>query len=165
MSTHETPTASAVPSTDRLERSIVINAPRSRVWQALTDAETFGQWFGVALAGQRFVPGQAVRGHITIAGFEHVVFDAVVDRIEPETRFAYRWHPYAVDASHDYSAEPRTLVSFTLQDEGAGTRLTVVESGFDGVPASRRLEALRANTGGWEEQLANIARHVAAGGA
>lgn len=152
----------ATASTDSLERSIFIAAPRSRVWQALTDAPTFGQWFGVALAGQRFVPGKGVRGHITIPGFEHVVFDALVDHVEPETRFGYRWHPHAVDAGHDYSAEPRTLVSFTLRDEGAGTRLTVVESGFDGVPPSRRLEALRANTGGWEAQLANIARHVAA---
>ncbi|MES2612673.1 MAG: SRPBCC family protein [Pseudomonadota bacterium] len=155
----QTPLSSS-PSTDRLERSIFIAAPRSRVWQALTDAETFGQWFGAALQGQRFIPGQAVRGPITIAGFEHVMFDALVDSIEPETRFAYRWHPYAVDAQYDYSAEPRTLVSFTLQDEGAGTRLMVVESGFDGVPPGRRLEALRANTGGWEEQLGNIERHV-----
>ncbi|CAN7549167.1 SRPBCC family protein [Acidovorax sp. LjRoot118] len=154
---------SSPPSTDRLERSIFIAAPRSRVWQALTTAETFGQWFGVALQGQRFAPGRYVRGNITIAGYEHVMFDALVDSVEPETRFAYRWHPYAVDAQHDYSAEPRTLVSFTLQDEGAGTRLTVVESGFDGVPPERRLAALHANTGGWEEQLLNIQRHVAPG--
>jgi uncharacterized protein YndB with AHSA1/START domain len=147
-------------STDRIERSVLINAAPSRVWKALTNAEEFGGWFGVALKGKTFTPGQPVQGHITIPGFEHVLFDVRIERVEPETRFSYRWHPYAVDPAVDYSTEPTTLVEFTLTAAGAGTLLTVVESGFDKIPVARRAEALRMNTGGWEGQLANIHKYV-----
>jgi uncharacterized protein YndB with AHSA1/START domain len=149
-------------STDRIERSIHIKAPRSRVWQALSNAQEYGDWFGVNLKGQAFAPGQRVRGPITITGFEHVFFDVVVERVEPESLLSYRWHPYAVDPAIDYSKEQRTLVTFTLKDADEGTLLTVVESGFDNVPPDRRLEAFRMNGRGWEAQMDNIDRHVAA---
>lgn len=147
-------------STDRIERSTLINAPVSRVWRALTNAEEFGGWFGVALKGKNFVTGQKVQGNITIPGFEHVVFEALVERMEPEKLFSYRWHPYAVDPAVDYSKEPTTLVEFTLKDTGKGTLLTVVESGFDNIPVARRAEAIRMNTGGWEGQMDNIQKYV-----
>jgi uncharacterized protein YndB with AHSA1/START domain len=152
----------AMHSTDSIERSIHIKSPRTRVWRALANADEFGRWFGANLAGQRFAPGQPARGPLTIKGYEHVVFDAIVDRIEPEQLLSYRWHPYAVDPAVDYSAEERTLVTFTLQDAPGGTLLTVVESGFDKVPAARRADALRMNTRGWEAQLKSIEAHVAA---
>jgi len=151
------------PAADRIERSIHIAAPRARVWRALSDAAEFGRWFGVDLQGQRFAPGQRVRGPITAEGYRHVHFDVVVERMEPEQLLSWRWHPYAVDPEVDYSAEPPTLVTFTLQDAGGGTLLTVVESGFDKVPPERRFEAFRMNDGGWQAQLENVARHAAAG--
>jgi uncharacterized protein YndB with AHSA1/START domain len=151
----------AASQTDRIERSIHIQATRSRVWRALANAEEYGQWFGANLKGQTFAPGQRVQGPITICGHEHVVFDAVIERMEPETLMSYRWHPYAVDAAIDYSKEERTLVTFTLREAEGGTLLTVTETGFDKVPPGRRLEALRMNSRGWEAQLKNIARHAA----
>lgn len=147
-------------STDRIERSVLINAAPSRVWKALTQAEEFGGWFGVALKGKTFTAGQQVQGHITIPGYEHVLFDVLIERMEPETLFSYRWHPYAVDPAVDYSKEPTTLVEFTLKPAGAGTLLTVVESGFDKIPVARRAEAIRMNTSGWEGQMANIQTYV-----
>jgi uncharacterized protein YndB with AHSA1/START domain len=158
---HMTSSTTSPLSTDRIERSSLINTPVSRVWRALTNAEEFGGWFGVALKGKNFVAGQPVQGNITIPGFEHVVFEALVERVEPEKLFSYRWHPYAVDPAIDYSKEPTTLVEFTLKDAGKGTLLTVVESGFDKIPVARRAEAIRMNTGGWEGQLVNIQKHVA----
>jgi uncharacterized protein YndB with AHSA1/START domain len=149
-------------NTDRIERSILINAPRERVWRALSDAEQFGSWFGADLKGQSFAAGQVARGHITYPGYEHIFFEAVIERIEPQDLFSYHWHPYAVDAAIDYSGEEPTLVTFTLQDaSGGGTLLTVVESGFDKLPAHRRQEAFRMNSGGWDAQMENIKRHVA----
>jgi len=149
-------------ATDRIERSIHIEAPRSRVWRALADAVEFGNWFGVNLEGQVFAPGRKVQGPITTPGYEHLLFDAIVERVEPQTLLSYRWHPYAIDPAIDYTKEERTLVTFTLEDAaGGGTLLRVVESGFDKVPAARRVEALRMNTGGWEAQMDNIRRHVA----
>ncbi|MDW5443389.1 SRPBCC family protein [Polaromonas sp. SM01] len=147
-------------STDRIERSALIEAPVSRVWRALADAEEFGGWFGVALKGKHFVAGQQVQGHITIPGFEHVVFDVLIERVEPETLFSYRWHPYAVDPAIDYAKEPTTLVVFTLKEAEGGTLLSVVESGFDNIPLARRAEAIRMNSGGWEGQMRNIEKHV-----
>ena len=149
--------------TDRIERSVQIDAPRSRVWRALANAEEFGNWFGANLKGHAFAPGQRVQGPITIAGYEHIVFDVVIERVEPEQFLSYRWHPYAMDPAVDYSKEPRTLVAFTLKDAGGGTLLTVVETGFDNVQPGRRLEAFRMNSRGWEGQMRNIQRHATAG--
>ncbi|MGJ7902681.1 SRPBCC family protein [Lysobacter sp. 1R34A] len=147
-------------STDRIERQILLKAPRSRVWQALADAESFGQWFGVRFEGQRFVPGQTTQGYITYPGYEHLLMQVEVQRVEPERLLSFHWHPYAVDPEVDYSQEAPTLVEFTLEEADGGTLLRVVESGFDRVPASRRDEAFRMNSGGWDEQMKNIERYV-----
>jgi uncharacterized protein YndB with AHSA1/START domain len=155
----------ATSETTTIERNIVINAPRERVWLALSDAEKFGTWFGANLTGQTFAPGKRVRGLInaTICGHDDVYFDAVIERIEPQDVMAYRWHPFAIDSAQDYTKEEPTLVTFTLTEApGGATLLTVVESGFDKVPPHRRLEAFRMNSGGWEAQLRNIARHAGA---
>lgn len=150
------------PYSDRIERSIHIAAPRSRVWQALSEAEEFGRWFGADLRGQRFVAGQRTRGPISIEGYTHVMFDVTVERIEPGRLLSWRWHPYAVDGKVDYTKEEPTLVTFTLEDAAGGTLLKVVESGFDKVPPQRRFEAFRMNDGGWEAQLRNVQAHAAA---
>ena len=148
-------------STDRIERMILLKAPRSRVWRALSNAEEFGGWFGVALKGKAFGAGKRVQGQITYPGYEHVVFDVLIERVEPERLLSWRWHPAAVEPSVDYSQEPTTLVVFELKEVDGGTLLSVVESGFDNVPPARRLEAFRMNSGGWDEQMKNIEKHVA----
>ena len=147
-------------STDRIEKEIVMRAPRSRVWRALTDAREFGRWFRADIKDD-FVAGRPARGRITHPGYEHVAFEVEVERIEPERLFSFRWHPYTVDPNKDYSKEPATLVVFELDEVPEGTRLRVTESGFDLIPAERRAEAFRMNSGGWEGQVKNIARHVA----
>jgi Uncharacterized conserved protein len=148
-------------STDRIERQILLKAPRSRVWRALADAEAFGDWFGVALKGKHFVAGQRTQGYITYPGYEHLLWNVLVERIDPERVLSFRWHPYAVDSAVDYSQETATLVVFELEDASGGTLLRLVESGFDSIPAARRLEAFRMNSGGWDEQMKNIEKHVA----
>jgi uncharacterized protein YndB with AHSA1/START domain len=146
-------------STDRIEKKIALRAPLSRVWRALTDAGQFGTWFGVKLEGG-FAVGERVAGKITYPGYEHLSMEIWVERIEPQTRFSFRWHPYAVDPSIDYSKEPTTLVEFRLEETPEGTALTVIESGFDKVPKERRDEAFRMNSQGWTQQVENIRRHV-----
>jgi uncharacterized protein YndB with AHSA1/START domain len=145
--------------TDRIEKQVVLRALRSRVWRALTDADEFGTWFGVALQAP-FTEGATVRGQITHPGYQHLTMELIVERLEPERYFAYRWHPYAVDPKTDYSHEPTTLVEFRLEDTGEGTALTIVESGFDRIPLARRAEAFKMNDGGWTQQVRNIERHV-----
>jgi uncharacterized protein YndB with AHSA1/START domain len=146
---------------DRIEKHILLRAPRSRVWRAITNAEEFGKWFGVSLQGP-FVQSSSVAGRITTKGFEHLKFTLDVEAIEPESYFSYRWHPYAIDPSVDYSKEPTTLVEFRLEETAEGTALRVVESGFEHIPLARRAEALRMNDGGWSAQIKNIEQHVAA---
>ncbi len=146
-------------STDRIEKKIELKAPVSRVWRALTDHNEFGEWFRVKLES-RFVPGGKTRGRMLYPGYEHVTLEIVVRAMEPERLFSYHWHPYAVDPKVDYSGETPTLVEFRLEKSGAGTLLTVTESGFDKVPAARRAEAFRMHEGGWAEQLTNIEKHV-----
>jgi uncharacterized protein YndB with AHSA1/START domain len=144
---------------DRIEKTIEINASISRVWRALTDHKEFGTWFRVALDGP-FIQGEISHGHITYRGYEHLRWEARVLKMEPERYFAFEWHPYAIEPDTDYSGEPSTLVEFTLQAMREGTLLTVVESGFDKLPAYRRDEAFRMNERGWEAQMKNIAVHV-----
>src|SRR5258708_183779 len=147
-------------STDRIEKEVLLRAPRSRVWRALADAEEFGAWFGVKLVGA-FAPGARVHGQITMPDHGTVTIEMAIERMDPESRMSYRWHPYAVESGVDYSGEPTTLVEFQLEEVAEGTRLKVVESGFDRIPAARRAEALRMNDEGWAQELENIARHVA----
>jgi uncharacterized protein YndB with AHSA1/START domain len=150
-------------STDRIERKVLLQAPRSRVWRALSNAEEFGSWFGVNMQGKVFTAGQRTQGQITYPGYEYLVFEVWIERVEPERLMSWRWHPAAVEKGVDYSAEPTTLVTFELQDAEGGTLLSVVESGFDNVPPHRRLGAFRMNSEGWDEQMRRIANHVAAG--
>ena len=156
--------------TDRIVKSIVLNAPRERVWRALSESGEFGAWFGMRFDGP-FVAGKPITGRIAptqvdpeVAKLQapHVgkAFEFMVERIEPMDRLSLRWHPYAIDPAVDYSKEPTTLVEFVLEDAGAGTKLTVTESGFDRIPLARRAEAFKANAGGWEHQCRLIQRYV-----
>jgi len=156
--------------TDRIEKEISLRAPRARVWRALTDSKEFGAWFGVKFDGP-FVAGQPCHGVLVGTTVDPVVaeaqkphsgkpFDITIDRIEPERLFSFRWHPYAIDPAVDYSAEPTTLIEFTLQEAPDGTMLTVTESGFDRIPLARRAEAFTANDGGWTMMVKVIDKYV-----
>lgn len=146
-------------STDWIEKRIALRAPRSRVWRALTDPDEFGRWFGARLVGD-FAPGTRVAGQITIPGHEHVRFELVVEKVEPEGLFSYRWHPFLSDPELDGASEPMTLVEFRLAEVADGTELTVIESGFDRIPLARRARAFRMNEQGWAQQIQNLHRYV-----
>jgi uncharacterized protein YndB with AHSA1/START domain len=149
-------------STDRIERKILLKAPRSRVWRALSDAAEFGAWFGVDFKGKTFVAGKPVQGKITYPGYEHLVMEVQIERLEPERLLSWRWHPAAIEPAVDYSHEPTTLVEFELAEAQGGTLLTVVESGLDNIPLERRATVFRLNSSGWDAQIRNIEKHVAA---
>ncbi len=145
-------------STDRIERRILLRAPRSRVWRALTDSREFAAWFGVTSTAT-FAPGARIREHVQIKGYEHLMWDVVIEEMIPERRFSWRWHPGSEPAVPN---EPTTLVVFELEDAPGGTLLTVVETGFDGLPAARHDKAFRENTDGWTEQMESLDRYVTA---
>ena len=149
-------------STDRIERKVLLKAPRARVWRALSNAEEFGNWFGVNFKGKTFVAGKSVHGNITHPGYEHLVMEVLIERVEPERLLSWRWHPAAIEPSVDYSQEPTTLVVFELAEADGGILLTVVESGLDKIPLARRATVLRLNSSGWDGQMRNIEKHVAA---
>jgi uncharacterized protein YndB with AHSA1/START domain len=160
--------------TDRIEKRIVLRATHARVWRALTDSKEFGSWFGMKFDAP-FTPGATLRGTIVPTtvdaevakqqkGVEGFSFDIVVERIEPERLFSFRWHPYAVDRDVDYSAEPTTLIVFELADAPEGVVLTVTESGFDRIPLARRAKAFAANDGGWSIQVKMIEKYLAQAG-
>jgi uncharacterized protein YndB with AHSA1/START domain len=144
---------------DLIEKQIELKAPPSRVWRALTDHHEFGEWFRVKIEAP-FVVGEVSRGHITYPGYEHLKWEATVQKMESERLFAFTWHPYAIDPAVDYTTEPTTLVEFRLEPTADGTLLRVTESGFSKIPEGRGLEAFRMNSEGWSEQLENITRHV-----
>ena len=148
-------------STDRIEKNVVLRAPRSRVWRAITNAEEFGTWFRMKLDGE-IVQGAKLHGTVTRPGNEHISpIEMLIEQVEPERYFSYRWHPYALDATVNYSAEPMTLVEFILQETDGGTAVTIVESGFDRIPLARRDETFRMNNNGWAGQVKNLAQYVA----
>jgi uncharacterized protein YndB with AHSA1/START domain len=144
---------------DVIEERVFVKADRRRVWRALVDPREFGSWFGMDLDGA-FAAGRTVRGRITHPGYEHLAAEFHVERVEPERVLAFRWHPHAVNAAVDYSAEPTTLVQFRLDGASGGTALVLSESGFDRIPQARREAAYRANRDGWRQQMENLRRHV-----
>ncbi len=158
-------------STDRIEKKIVLKASRERVWRAISDSSQFGTWFGVEFDGP-FAAGAHLAGSMRPTQVDPEVaklqephkgkrFQIWVECVEPQTRFAFRWHPFAIDPNHDYSKEPMTLVSFELSDAPGGTLLTVIESGFDSIPIERRAQAFQANDGGWTKQTQLIEKYLA----
>jgi uncharacterized protein YndB with AHSA1/START domain len=162
---------STVNTTDRIEKQVLLRAPRARVWKAIANSEEFGAWFGVKFDAP-FKVGTLQRGVLvgtTVDAnvakmqqqYKDVPFEITIDRIEPERVFAFRWHPYAVERGADYSAEPTTLVTFALEEAPNGTLLTVTESGFDRVPLERRAKAFAANEGGWAIQMTLIEKYLA----
>ncbi len=154
------PAAAPTRTPDRIEKSIEIQAPVSRVWHALTDHQQFGEWFRVKLDGP-FKAGEVATGKITWPGYEHVTWRATIQSIDPEQYFAFTWHPYAIDPAVDYSKETPTLVEFHLEKTASGTLLRVTESGFSDIPDERRSEAFLRNSDGWAQQVKNIEEYVA----
>ena len=146
-------------TTDRIEKHFEVSASRSRVWRAISNSAEFGTWFRMEL-DRPFTAGATVVGRLTIPGSEHASVEMHVEKVEPESYFSYRWHPYAIDPATDYSAEPTTLVEFRLEETPGGTAVTITESGFDRLPASRRAEAFRMNDAGWTGQSKNLASYV-----
>lgn len=153
---------------DTIRKQTVLRATRARVWNAISDSQAFGTWFGMTIDGP-FVVGRTVKGKIAMTKVDPEVAkhqepyvgmacDLIIERIEPETRFAFRWHP---GADPDVSADaPTTLVTFELEDAEGGTRLTITESGFDRIPLERRAKAFADNEGGWEAQLTLISKYL-----
>jgi len=145
--------------TDRIEKTIDLNAPIERVWRALADHREFGTWFRVKIDAP-FMSGQVATGQITHPGYEHVKWVAMIKEMEAPRFFAFTWHPYAIDPTVDYSGETPTRVEFRLETIAGGTRLVIVETGFEALPAHRRPDALRMNDSGWATQARNIKAHV-----
>ncbi len=158
--TTKTAAAQAPGSTDRIDTRIEVRAPRARVWRALADSREFGTWFGIALEGA-FTPGATVRGVMTKAGCDDLILNFYIEQMQPEYYLSYRWHPYAFDPAIDYSAEPMTLVEFRLEEIATGTAIHITESGFDGIPLSRRAEAFAKHNEGWISQSKKLVQYVA----
>jgi uncharacterized protein YndB with AHSA1/START domain len=157
-------------STDRIEKKIVLHAPRQRVWRALADSTEFGTWFGMKFNGP-FAPGARMTGTIVPTAvnpevakaqkkYEGLPFEIAIEKMEPERVFSFRWHPGAVDPAIDYSKEPTTLVVFTLDEVADGVMLTLTESGFDGIPLERRAKAFASNEQGWSIQMTLIEAYL-----
>jgi uncharacterized protein YndB with AHSA1/START domain len=157
--------------TDRIEKRIVLRAPRERVWKAVSEAKAFGSWFGVEFDGP-FRENTRLTGRIVPTTVDPEVakmqephrgkaFEFTVVRIEPPRRIEFRWHPYAIEPGVDYSREETTLIVFELRDAEGGTELTITESGFDRIPLERRAKAFAANDAGWAHQMELVRKYLA----
>lgn len=157
--------------TDRIEKHILLRAPRERVWRAISDSTQFGKWFGVSLQGP-FLQGQRVAGRIVPTSVDTEVAkmqepwagmacDFYVERIEPMDRFSFRWHPGAEEAGLEAPEHEMTTVMFELKDVPGGVLLTITETGFDRIPLERRAKAFADNEGGWEMQTKLIEKYLA----
>ena len=144
---------------DQIEKTVEIEAPVPRVWRALTDHEEFGEWFRVRLDGP-FEVGKTTTGNITYPGHEDMEWVSTTERMDHEELFAFSWPPGAIDPETPYADDAKVVVEFRLEPTDDGTRLTIIEKGFQQFPESKRLEVLRANKEGWDIQAENIAAYV-----
>jgi uncharacterized protein YndB with AHSA1/START domain len=142
----------------QIERETVIAAPVERVWALLTEAEHVGRWFSDAGAEIDLRPG----GKMVLRWSGMGVGRARIVDIDPPRRFAYRWVPMREHWGDEPDDRNSTLVEFTLAAEGDGTRLRVVESGFEALEGTdeQRRRSLELNTEGWETQLGNVREYA-----
>jgi uncharacterized protein YndB with AHSA1/START domain len=145
----------------KTERSVLIRAPRARVWKAITDPAEFSAWFQVKAEGQ-FAPGARVKMTSTHPSCMNLVFYIEIADVQPERAFSWRWHPGS-EQPPEGADEPRTLVLFWLEDEEGGTRVTVTETGFEHIPLERRAKVFDENSQGWREQMDSLAHYLAHG--
>ena len=151
----------AVAEMSRIDRTIDIDAPPERVWRALTNAEELAAWFQVKIEGT-ITQGAELWMTSTHAGYEGQRFRVRFTELTPPRRFVWEWHPGEVDPNVDYSKEPRTTVTFTLEPSKRGTTLTVSETGFDKISLARRAKVYADNSGGWPEVLVWLQKYVEA---
>jgi uncharacterized protein YndB with AHSA1/START domain len=140
----------------KIERRVLIRAPRAKVWRALTEKGEFARWFGVEMTGT-FQPGARVEmksTHETECKGDVTWVD--VQEMTPERVFSWRWHPGVTDPNLDYSREPTTLVEFRLEDAEGGTLVTVTETGFDRISLARRAGVFAQNEAGWTHQMNSL---------
>lgn len=139
---------------DTIEREVLIDAPVERVWSLITEAEHVGRWFGDAGAEIDLRPG----GAMSISWEKYGAVRARVEAVEAPTRFAYRWAA-SMNVDGELGEGNSTLVEFTLAEDGAGTRLRVVERGFATLDRSEeeRLHKHADNTDGWRQELDELA--------
>jgi len=136
---------------DRIERTVEIAHPPATVWAALTTAEGLGAWFGNE-AEIDLRPGGSAQMRWTSGDRA----DMRVERVEEPTVFGFTWHIYGLPED-----DPRrTYVEFTLEPVGAGTRLTVVESGFAQLPDDEHGKAFGGNTDGWQNELGELVAYL-----
>ena len=155
-------------------KQTTLKASLPRVWRAISDPAEFGQWFGLRFDRLAFVPGETITGVIapTVVDAEvakrqapHVgkSFSLRILELDPMQRFAFQWHPFAIDPNADYDDEPMTTVTFALEEADEGVRLTLSETGFELIPQARRAAAFTANDGGWSAQMRLLAGWLARG--
>jgi uncharacterized protein YndB with AHSA1/START domain len=136
---------------DRIERTMEIAHPPGKVWAALTTAEGLGTWFGNE-AKIDLRPGGSAQMRWTNGN----TADMRIDRVEEPAVFGFTWHIYGL-ADED---PRRTYVEFTLEPVVAGTRLTVVESGFAQLPDDAYRTAFDGNTAGWASELGELVDYL-----
>lgn len=142
---------------DRIEKKVHLNAPRQRVWNAITTEKEFGQWFGVEFIEGGFAAGRRAKLRSTHKQHEHIEFYVTVEKVEPPSYFSWRWIPGAKQPE----GESSTLVEFRLDDApSGGTLLTISESGFDRLSLAYRAQAFQDNSRGWDEQAKSIQKYL-----
>ena len=142
----------------RIDRTIEIKAPPERVWRALTNAKELSTWFQVTIEGD-ITPGNEVWMTSECQG-NVGRFRVRIVEMTPPTRFVWQWHPGAVDPNIDYSKEPRTTVTFTLEPSGSGTRVSLAETGFNQISLARRAKVFGDNNQGWTEVLVWLSNYA-----
>lgn len=127
----------------KIERSIWINAPRERVWQAISDPAQITQWFS---------PGTAIQQNgdrISIRMGETDVEVAIIVVNDPPYQFATRNLP-----------EMTITTTYTLEEENGGTRFTVTETGLESLSPEERQTRLEQDAPAWERVLANLKAYM-----
>jgi uncharacterized protein YndB with AHSA1/START domain len=107
----------------QVERDIFIEAPIDVVWRMVTEPEQMTRWFADEVD---LDPAVGAEGELRFK--THRTFTLRVEAVEPMHRFAFRWAAVPGDKPPGGNS---LLVEFTLSEEAGGTRLRVVESGFE----------------------------------
>ena len=132
----------------RVERSIWIDASRERVWSAITDAEQLGVWF--APGSKWEILSLKIGGVVKFYNTETDIAVHTIEVLNPPNEFTLSW---------EEQGKPM-LTTFLLKEENNGTRVTIIESGFEMLPAEIRQRRVDETSKGYEYSLENLKSHV-----
>ena len=142
---------------NNIRRQMVLKASLDKVWTAIATPGGFEGWFTCKVDGD-----WALNERVTLRWPSGNSNEIRIVALNPQSEFAFQWHPGGYAQLGDYPEAQLTTVTFRLTPTSEGTEMDMIEGDFARIPEERRLKVMGLNTEGWNDELENIRKYVEA---